>query len=52
LGVEEATDILTEQGSIKVDCEFCGSQYVFDSVDAAQIFTKPGEQPPASTQVH
>jgi molecular chaperone Hsp33 len=52
LGVEEATDILTEQGSIKVDCEFCGSQYVFDSVDAAQIFKKPGEQPPASTQVH
>lgn len=51
LGSSEAHDILTEQGSIAVDCEFCGAQYRFDTVDVAQIFKLPGEQPPASSSV-
>jgi molecular chaperone Hsp33 len=33
-----------------VGCEFCGAQYGFDPVDAAQIFTSPaGQLPPAPT---
>jgi len=51
LGVGEAHDILAEQGSIAVDCEFCGAQYRFDAVDVAQIFKAPGEQPPSSPAV-
>ncbi|WP_027996625.1 Hsp33 family molecular chaperone HslO [Simplicispira psychrophila] len=41
LGVEEADSILAEQGQIEVACEFCGQQYRFDPVDAAQIFAAP-----------
>ncbi len=39
LGVEEAESILAERGEIEVACEFCGQQYRYDAVDAAQIFT-------------
>lgn len=50
LGVEEAEDILAERGDIEVGCDFCGRQYRFDAVDAAQIFKPPGDQiPPTST---
>lgn len=38
LGREEAEDILAERGDIEVACEFCGLQYRFDPVDAAQLF--------------
>lgn len=51
LGNSEASDIVAEQGSIAVDCEFCGAQYRFDAVDVAQIFKTPGEQPPSSSSV-
>ena len=50
LGIEEAESILQEQGQIDVACEYCGQQYRFDPVDAAQIFAAPvGVQPPAPT---
>lgn len=39
LGREEAESILTERNDIEVGCEFCGVQYRFDPVDAAQLFT-------------
>jgi molecular chaperone Hsp33 len=51
LGQEEAESILAERGEIDVGCEFCGQQYRFDAVDAAQIFASPGAQPPASPTV-
>ena len=41
LGQEEAASILTERPDIEVGCEFCGVQYRFDAVDAAQLFTPP-----------
>jgi molecular chaperone Hsp33 len=41
LGREEAESILTERADIEVACEFCGVQYRFDAVDAAQLFTAP-----------
>ena len=38
LGREEIESILAEQGNIEVHCEFCNQRYVFDPVDAAQLF--------------
>lgn len=50
LGRAEVESILQERGSIEVGCEFCGLQYHFDPVDAAQLFLSPGQQPPGGTQ--
>ncbi|MFM7801385.1 MAG: Hsp33 family molecular chaperone HslO [Limnohabitans sp.] len=51
LGREEAESILAERGLIEVGCDFCGQQYRYDAVDAAQLFAG-GQQPPlASTSV-
>lgn len=49
LGREEADTIVAEQGEIEVACDFCGQQYRFDAVDAAHLFTAPGDQPPVSS---
>jgi molecular chaperone Hsp33 len=50
LGVAEVESILTERADVEVGCEFCGEQYSFDPVDAAQLFTEQGLQlPPTST---
>lgn len=38
LGREEAQDILAEQGSVEVSCEFCGREYHFDAVDIETLF--------------
>ncbi len=38
LGHEEAESIIAERGEIEVGCEFCGAQYRFDPIDAAQVF--------------
>ena len=51
LGVEEVESILAEQGQVDIDCDFCGARYVFDPVDAAQIFLNPRQQPPGSSRV-
>ncbi len=51
LGQGEAEDILAERGEIEVGCDFCGKQYRFDPIDAAQIFTAPGDQMPGSVVV-
>nr|WP_145546313.1 Hsp33 family molecular chaperone HslO [Variovorax boronicumulans] len=51
LGQAEAESILAERGDIEVGCEFCGQQYRFDAVDAAQIFAAPGSLPPGSQSV-
>ena len=44
LGADEAESILAEQGQIEVGCEFCGQQYRFDPVDAAQLFLDPAQR--------
>jgi molecular chaperone Hsp33 len=51
LGREEAESILSERPDIEVGCDFCGRQYRFDAVDAARLFTSPGDQPPVTTAV-
>ena len=52
LGRDEVESILSEQGQVEVGCEFCGQQYRFDPVDAAQVFLQPAQQAPASDQKH
>lgn len=51
LGVEEVESVIAEQGKVGVTCEFCGAQYDFDPVDAAQIFTHPTQQLPPTVTV-
>ncbi|MBS7808524.1 Hsp33 family molecular chaperone HslO [Variovorax sp. PCZ-1] len=51
LGVAEVESILTERENIEVGCDFCGAQYRFDAVDAAQIFTQPQDHPPGTSSV-
>lgn len=38
LGHGEIHSILAEQGTVRVDCEFCGNRYEFDRIDAEQLF--------------
>lgn len=50
LGRDEIQSILAEQGSISVDCEFCGSRYEFDHIDAEQLFAALHSAPAAPTR--
>jgi molecular chaperone Hsp33 len=52
LGREEIESILAEQGQVEVGCDFCGAQYRFDPVDAAQVFVQSSQQPPGSGGTH
>ena len=38
LGEDEVNSILTEQGNIDVNCDFCNKHYAFDAVDATALF--------------
>jgi molecular chaperone Hsp33 len=50
LGQEEANSILAERPLIEVGCDFCGQQYRYDGVDAAQLFAQQTTiQPPGSS---
>ena len=51
LGSDEVESILTERENVEVGCDFCGVQYRFDAVDAAEIFTKPLDHPPGPQSV-
>jgi molecular chaperone Hsp33 len=51
LGIEEAESLIAERGNIEVGCEFCGAQYQFDPIDAAQIFRTGEEVLPAPDAV-
>ena len=50
LGRDEVHSILAEQGSIRVDCEFCGDSYEFDRIDAEQLFTGVHGTPATTTR--
>lgn len=52
LGVQEADGILAERGQIEVGCEFCGAQYRFDAIDAAQLFRPASQTPDVSSNAH
>lgn len=51
LGPAEIESIIAERGMVDVACEFCGAQYGFDPVDAAQLFTSQSRQPPPTATV-
>lgn len=46
---EEVNEILAEDGKIDMHCDYCGSHYVFDTVDIAAIRAAPSA---SSDQVH
>lgn len=39
IGIEEANSIIAEQGTIRLDCDFCNTQYELDSVDVTRLFS-------------
>ncbi|MDR2013745.1 MAG: Hsp33 family molecular chaperone HslO [Rhodanobacter sp.] len=46
LGRGENDALLSEQGSIQVNCEFCNRRYVFDAHDIAAVFAvRPNDKP-------
>ena len=51
MGRPEVETLLDEQqGEIRVDCQFCNEQQVFDAADIAQIFAGGGTQTPGNTR--
>jgi molecular chaperone Hsp33 len=50
LGRDEVQGILSEQGAVDVDCEFCGRHYHFDAVDAEQLFVPLPVAAPSATR--
>ena len=51
LGEEEVQSIIEQQGAAEVGCDYCGQQYRFDAVDAAQMFADVATQAPGSKSV-
>jgi molecular chaperone Hsp33 len=48
LGPEELNNILLEEGTIKVDCEFCNTHYEFSAEDVANFGNTPVEIEPGT----
>ena len=51
LGQEEVREVLKEQGSVTVTCEFCHRPYRFNPIDIDALFTD-GPGPAGSGAVH
>jgi molecular chaperone Hsp33 len=49
LGQEEIDSIIAEQGQVEIGCDFCGQHYLFDPVDAAELFTDGADTPPSTS---
>lgn len=50
LGKKEIEDIIEEQGSIEIDCEFCNQHYHYDAIDAEALFASEIPHPTSSTR--
>jgi len=50
-GEQDLEDIIAQEGSVKVDCEFCNQHYSFDRSDVARLF-RPDATPPDGTILH
>ena len=48
INVQELLDIIKQDGNIKMNCQFCHTEYVFDEMDVATIHA--GFNPDAQTQ--
>jgi len=51
LGAEEVREVLREQGSVTVTCEFCHHRYRFDAVDVEALLAE-GSAPGGSAAIH
>jgi molecular chaperone Hsp33 len=51
LGRDEVDSIIDERGEAEVGCDFCGAQYRFDRIDAAELFMPARVAPPSSSQL-
>jgi molecular chaperone Hsp33 len=49
LGREEVDSIIAEQGQVEIGCDFCGQHYLFDPVDATELFTDGADTPPSTS---
>ncbi len=49
MGPNDLNNLIAEQGSVSIDCEFCSEHYEFDAVDVEQIFASSTQAsaPPA-----
>jgi molecular chaperone Hsp33 len=52
LGPDEVRDVLREQGSVTVTCEFCHRPYRFDPVDVEALFEDGPEPGGNSSSIH
>lgn len=51
LGSQEVAEILEEQSTIEIHCDFCNAEYTFDKVDTEQLFS-PDIVMPATQSRH
>lgn len=51
LGEDEVRDVLREQGSVTVVCEFCHRPYRYDAADVVALFAQ-GPEPQGSHAIH
>ncbi len=49
LGREEVESIIAERGDVEVFCDFCGAQYLFDPIDAAQALLSAAQTAAGTT---
>ena len=52
LGSKEANEILEEQSSISIDCEFCNTNYELDEIDIKRIFAEKMTTQAGSGNIH
>ncbi|MEZ5660695.1 MAG: Hsp33 family molecular chaperone HslO [Burkholderiaceae bacterium] len=50
LGQAEVEDIIAEQKTVEVDCDYCNAHYSFDEVDAGLLFTEHALEAPKTRQ--
>ena len=50
LGMTEVDSIIEERGEIEVNCDFCNAAYVFDKVDAEELFAADITPPVSKTK--
>ena len=52
LGRDEIDGIVVEQGRVEIACDFCGTKYHFDAVDAGELFSPTWGQAPGTSAPH
>lgn len=50
LGADEVREVLAEQGSVTVTCDFCSRPYRFDAIDVEQLLAAGAVRAPPSVQ--